>query len=174
MTNARCIVAFRRSTWLVLFACVVIILFAYYEEYVEGRLPCALCSMQRWMMVAVACLLLLGVLMQAKHLVVAYALAGLQWLLSLMGLLVASRQWWLQWHPHSVEACLPGLKTLLASMPWHQALQLSWQGSTSCGDVIWRMWGINVVVWSMLVFMALMVHAVLQIMVARCLRAPAP
>jgi protein dithiol:quinone oxidoreductase len=165
---------FRQLTWLFLCACMGVIFVAYYQEYYQGMLPCVLCSVQRGVMVSVSLMLLLALIHQPKRRHGIYLWSGALLLLTGLGLLAAGRQWWLQWHPNSVDACLPGLQTLMMSMPLHEAVWLSWQGSSSCGDVIWRMLGINVVVWSMLIFVILMLHAVLRVVLARAMRTHVP
>lgn len=128
-----------------------VIFFAFYLQYGLGLQPCPLCLMQRVCAFGLLFLGLLGLCLKsiarARHVVV------FQMIMAAFGLFFASRQLWLEAiaSPES-SACLPGIDMLIHYFPWRDLLHLFLWGSNSCGEVLWRGFGLSMAVWSAIYF----------------------
>jgi disulfide bond formation protein DsbB len=75
---------------------------------------------------------------------------------SLAGAAIAARQVWLQ-HlpPDAVPACGPNLEYMLQTLPFGEVLLRMLKGDGNCALVDWRLWGLSMAEWSLLIFMLL-------------------
>ena len=155
------------STTLVILTSLLVVLgVSYYQQYVVGDVPCLLCSAQRfclWGVVLALCAVLCRRTRRVWWLVHAVIV-----LFILVGMLAVSRQLWLQYAGDSNgSACLPGLETLMHTMPWHQAVLLLLRESTGCAQIPWYFLGINATLWMLAVYLGLLGYA-LSALKARC------
>ena len=93
-----------RRVWGLLCAtCVGLLSFGMYLQHVVGLEPCPMCIVQRYVMILVALLALLGAFLPGRK----TSLIVGSWLvlLSVGGAYVAARQSWLQWYPPEVVSC---------------------------------------------------------------------
>lgn len=138
--------------------CVGALLFALYLQWVDGVLPCPLCIFQRVAVILAGIGFLLALIINPRQW--GRRVIGLWTLLTAgFGLAVATRQVWLQYiASHNASAtCGPGLDYLLKALPWQKALALVFQGSGDCAAVTWRFLDLSLAVWSMGLFVVLIV-----------------
>ncbi len=133
-------------------ACVLLIVAALYMQHVMGLEPCPLCILQRIAVIALAVVFGLAALVNPRGW--GRRLAGLLVLLvAVAGGAVAVRQVWLQHLPEDqVPACGPGLDYMLEVLPWRKVLDLVLRGSGECAEVHWRLLGLSIAEWMVLVF----------------------
>ena len=125
---------------------------ALYFQYGLGMEPCPLCILQRIAVIAIGLILLLAALFNPAGL--GRRLFGL--LISVAaaaGLAVSGRHVWLQSLPEDqVPACGPGLEYMLDVFPLTETLSMVLQGSGECAKVSWRLLGLSMPGWMLLVF----------------------
>jgi len=135
-------------------ACVLLIVTALYMQYGMGLEPCPLCIFQRIAVIALAVLSVVAALANPQG-----------WGRRLVGLLVAitaigggavaGRQVWLQHLPEDqVPSCGPGLDYMLDVFPWRKVVELVLSGSGECAEVHWRLLGLSIAEWMLVVFTA--------------------
>lgn len=132
--------------------CIFLLLFGIYLENAYSLIPCPLCMLQRFIFIMIAAFSLLAFFHSpAKFGLRIYALINL--IFSIMGILLAGRQIWLQHLPaDQVPACGPSLHILFQSLPLIDALQTSILGTGDCAKVQWIFLGLNIAEWSMIFF----------------------
>jgi disulfide bond formation protein DsbB len=127
-------------------ACAGLLAFGLYLQHGVGLNPCPMCIVQRYTMVGVLVLGLLGWrLRQAGGL----ALVGL--LLALkagFGAFVAARQSWLQWYPPEVVSCGRDFYGMVENFPLGRAIPMIFRGSGDCTAVDWTFLGGTIANWS--------------------------
>jgi disulfide bond formation protein DsbB len=137
-------------------ACVLLLSFGYYLQYVKGLEPCPLCLVQRGFFYLVMAALLAG----ALHGRGTRWYGGLASLFAIGGAAIASRQVWLQ-HlpPDKVPQCGPDLYFMLENFPLSQTLQKLIRGTGECAVVDWTFLGLSIAEWSLGWFVALAAYA---------------
>jgi len=145
----------RRAFGLAAAACLGLMAWALWLQYVGGEEPCPLCILQR---IAV---LLLGVVFAAGAVHApggralrryAAAAAGV----ALAGAAVAGWHLRLQHLPRDrVPECGPGLQFLLEQFPLVEVLGRVLRGSGECAEAGWRLLGITIPGWTLLWFLGL-------------------
>lgn len=153
---------FGSVAFLIWITCVGFLAWAYYNEYMLGMIPCALCSIERLILMGIV--LLMVVTWVAKR-GLSLWLDALQCVLCALGILVAGRHWWLQVHPSTSETCLPGFSTLLDTMSWHRAIWLVFKGSPTCSEVTWRIFGVSSAIWLAALFFLLLMYFILRMVI---------
>lgn len=131
--------------------CVVLLVAAYYLQYVVGLKPCVLCILQRVVYFAIAIITLLAVLINPRgmfHKIFTLLLS----LISLLGILIAGRQTWMQYFPPADVGCGPNLNFMLQNFPLRQVIKTLFYGSGDCSLVTWRFIGLSMAEWSLLFF----------------------
>lgn len=140
-----------RLAWaMLLLACVVILGFALYLQHVVGLEPCPMCIVQRYAMIGVLVLGLLGWRLRK-----ALPLALLGVLLVLMagfGAFVAARQSWLQWYPPEVVSCGRDFYGMIENFPIGRAIPMIFKGSGDCTAIDWTFLGGTIANWSFVWF----------------------
>lgn len=129
---------------------------SYSLEYVLQLEPCPLCLMQRFFTVLLAflCLGQFTSAVWAKKRVYLFT----EGLLMLLGLVLASRQFWLQSQGgHDNSLCMPGFEAILNYFSWDVIIQMLFWGSNDCATVAWRLMGMPLSAWSMGYFLLMMV-----------------
>lgn len=132
--------------------CVGAMAFALYLQYYNALSPCPLCIAQRLLI----CLLGLGFLFGWLHLFrgtqrVVHGLCVL--LLAAIGAGFAGRQVWLeQLPPDQVPPCGPGLMYMLEHLPFSDMFKLLFQGTAECAEVSWKMFGLSIPSWTLMLF----------------------
>ena len=146
----------RRITNLAGFAvCCGLMGFALYAQHVLLLDPCPLCVLQRVAVIVIGVTLLAAALHNPARWgrIVYAACIGL---VALGGAGVAG------WHarlqrlpPDEVPSCGPGLDYMLENFPLTDTVQMVFQGSGECADVMWEFLGISMPGWVLLWMVAL-------------------
>lgn len=141
-----------------------------YFEWVVHLMPCPLCILQRSSVLVLFVLAGIGFLQAPKAWGVR-VYAGLGILVSLFGLLVATRQSWLQYFATGqVSSCGVGLSYMLTHLPLHQTLVVVFAGSGECNVVTWSFLGLSMAAWMVLVFVGFIISYVFLFCTFRRLR----
>lgn len=143
-----------------------LLLTSVYLQVFEGAVPCPLCALQRVIFVSLGMILLVGVVLHSRfwgRIVVNLLTATM----SLLGILLAGRQIWMQYFPMVGNTeCGVSLQYMLEVFPLHQALQkILFEGSTECTQRGWEFLHLNMAEWSLvwfILFLLLAVYAFLK------------
>lgn len=139
--------------------CAAMLGFGLYLQLVVGLHPCPMCIMQRYALVAVGLIALVGGLQGPRAwgqrvyatLIGASAIAGAG---------VAANQSWLQLHPPGIAECGPGLEYLMESFPLTEVLPMLFRGAGDCSAIDWTFLGLSLANWSLLSFSAILLFSV--------------
>ena len=131
-----------RIALLTTLVCAALLATAFYMEYVDGLVPCALCLAQRVMFALIGIASLLYMLpFYASRLV--FATVAL--MSSGLGIWLASRQLWLQSLPEDeVPACGPDIYFMIERFPLADSLRTMLLGSGSCAEVQWTFFALSI------------------------------
>jgi len=149
----------RRVWGLLCAACVALLSFGLYLQHVVGLEPCPMCIVQRYVMVLVALLALLGAFLPGRK----TSLIVGSWLVLLPvgGAYVAARQSWLQWYPPEVVSCGRDFYGMIETFPLKRAIPMIFTGGGDCAKVDWTLLGGSIANWSFVAFTAMAVLALL-------------
>lgn len=133
-------------------AVVVLMAAAYYLQYVKGLEPCAMCMLQRFILVAIGLVLLAAAIHNpSPRGVGVYAVITI--LMSVAGLAAAGRHVWLQHLPaDQVPACAPSWDYLVDAFPLQEVVRTMLKGSGDCAVVSWTMLGLSIPAWMLFAF----------------------
>jgi protein dithiol:quinone oxidoreductase len=153
-----------------LFALFCFLLFSVYMQYGLHLVPCILCYIQRIIM-----LFLLGcTLLKCWRLVYTqktWLFDVLCFLGLVLGGVLAYHHVYLQQNPHLyVDACLPSLGILWRYYDWSKVLQLLFNASHGCNEIMWRFWGVTIPGWLFLGYCFLLILWLLEWVSAFVLR----
>jgi len=148
---------------LVALVALVAMLVALYLQHYQGLEPCPLCVFQRVAVIGVGVMALIA----AVHGPQAWGqrvYAGVMALSAVAGVVVAGRHVWLQHLPaDQVPSCGPGLDFWIAALPWQQVVQQVFQGSGECAKVDWTLLGLSLPMWTLMLFVGLLLAALVQL-----------
>ena len=135
---------------LIALACAALLAFGLYLQHVVGLTPCPMCIVQRYTMVGVLVLGLVGWrLRQAGWLAVFGLLLALK---AGFGAFVAARQSWLQWYPPEVVSCGRDFYGMIENFPLGRAIPMIFKGSGDCTAIDWTFLGGSIANWSFVWF----------------------
>jgi len=144
--------SYRTLNLLVVLAVAGLLATGYYMQFVMHLEPCLLCMSQRLCFMGLGLVTLLALL--HNPVVVGrrvYGIVGA--LFALGGLLLATRQLWLQSLPKDqVPACGPGLDYVLETFPFLEAIEIMLRGDGNCAEVDWTFLGLSIAGWSWIWF----------------------
>jgi disulfide bond formation protein DsbB len=158
-----------RRIWLfILLTCLGLLLFGMYLQHVVGLVPCPMCIVQRYAMVLMALVAVLGASLPGRK----TALIAGVWLVLLAGggAYVAARQTWLQWYPPEVVSCGRDFYGMIETFPLQRAIPMIFKGGGDCSKVDWTFLGGSIANWSFVAFVGLGLLALAT--VVRVLRKP--
>jgi disulfide bond formation protein DsbB len=143
----------RRIWWFILLVCAGLLSFGMYLQHVVGLVPCPMCIVQRYAMVLMAFVALLGVGLPGRK----TALIAGSWLVLLAGggAYVAARQTWLQWYPPEVVSCGRDFYGMIETFPLQRAIPMIFKGGGDCSKVDWTFLGGSIANWSFVAFVGL-------------------
>lgn len=152
----------RRFYLLVALACLLLLGFGYYLQFVRGLDPCPLCILQRAAYLGVAVVCLAGFFHGSAGRI--YGTVAL--VCALAGAAIAARQVWLQHLPADlVPECGPGLDFILQAFPLFDALKLIFTGSGECAETVWTFLSLSIAEWSLFWFAAFSVLLLYRVVV---------
>jgi protein dithiol:quinone oxidoreductase len=138
-----------------LFLTIAMLGFAVYLQEINNIIPCSLCELQRIAMVIIGLLYFLASFLLPTHKSkrnFAYAIG----IFSLLGILLASRQIYLQHYPPVYETtCIPGLSYLINTFSLSDAFIIMLEGTQDCAQRAWSFLGIELSVWTLIGFVIL-------------------
>ena len=156
-----------RRVWLfILLACAGLLLFGMYLQHVVGLEPCPMCIVQRYVMVLMVVVALLGVCFPCPKGSLA-AGSGLV-LLAGSGAYVAARQTWLQWYPPEVVSCGRDFYGMIETFPLQRAIPMIFKGGGDCSKVDWTFLGGSIANWSFVAFVGLGLLALAAVVRLQC------
>jgi len=135
---------------LVALACAGLLAFGLYLQHGVGLEPCPMCIVQRYTMVGVMVLALVG--WRLRNATVLSVLGVLLALKAAFGAFVAARQTWLQWYPPEAVSCGRDFYGMIESFPLGRAIPMIFRGSGDCSKVDWTLLGGSIANWSFLCF----------------------
>jgi protein dithiol:quinone oxidoreductase len=143
-----------RRVWFgIALACLAMLSFGMYLQHVVGLEPCPMCIVQRYAMVLMALVALLGSLVSAR--IPTLLVGGSVVLLAEGGAYVAARQSWLQWNPPEAVSCGRDFYGMIETFPLKQAIPMIFKGSGDCSKVDWTFLGGSIANWSFVVFVVM-------------------
>ena len=137
---------------LIALACAGLLAFGLYLQHGVGLEPCPMCIVQRYTMVGVMVLALVG--WRLRNATVLSVLGVLLALKAAFGAFVAARQTWLQWYPPEAVSCGRDFYGMIESFPLGRAIPMIFRGSGDCTQVDWTFLGGSIANWSFLWFIA--------------------
>jgi protein dithiol:quinone oxidoreductase len=135
---------------LIALACTGLLTFGLYLQHGVGLTPCPMCIVQRYAMIGILVLALVGWRLRK-----ALPLAGLGVLLALtagFGGFTAARQSWLQWYPPEVVSCGRDFYGMIENFPIGRAIPMIFKGSGDCTAIDWTFLGGSIANWSFVWF----------------------
>jgi len=140
----------RRTLALIFAACAAMLGFGLYLQYQVGLEPCPMCIVQRYALIGVGVLALLGSLRGSAGWWKSFGLLAL--LMAGFGAFVAARQSWLQWYPPEFATCGRDFYGMIESYPLSRAVPMIFKGSGDCAAVDWTFLGGSIANWSFVCF----------------------
>jgi disulfide bond formation protein DsbB len=137
--------------WMLLIALsgIGMLVFGLYLQHVVGLNPCPMCIVQRYALIAVVVLALVGWRLRGKGLVASSLLLTLA---AGFGAFTAARQSWLQWYPPEVVNCGRDFYGMVENFPLNRAIPMIFKGSGDCSKIDWTFLGGSIANWSFLAF----------------------
>lgn len=154
--------SFRSLSALGFLGCASGLAFALYLQHFRDLEPCPMCIFQRVAMIVAGLFFLLGALHAPKR--------GGRWVYALLAMLaavigagIAWRHVWLQsLPPDQVPACGPTLDYLLGFMPINEVVTTVLRGDANCAKINAAWLGISLPGWTLAVFIAMALYALLM------------
>jgi disulfide bond formation protein DsbB len=142
----------QRMFALVALACVGMLVFGLYLQHVVGLNPCPMCIVQRYALIGVAVIALVGSRLSRPLWLAVFAV--LMALKAGFGAFTAARQSWLQWYPPEVVSCGRDFYGMVENFPLQRAIPMIFKGSGDCTKVDWTFLGGSIANWSFVAFTA--------------------
>ena len=148
-----------RRVWLLIaLFCLGLLSFGLYLQHVVGLEPCPMCIVQRYVMILIALVALVGAVLQSRRAV--WTTGGLLSLLAASGAYVAARQSWLQWYPPEVVSCGRDFYGMIETFPLQRAIPMIFKGGGDCSQVDWTFLGGSIANWSFVCFTLIFLIAI--------------
>jgi disulfide bond formation protein DsbB len=137
--------------WMLLIALsgIGMLVFGLYLQHGVGLNPCPMCIVQRYALIGVVVLALVGWRLRGT------GLASSSLLLTLaagFGAFTAARQSWLQWYPPEVVNCGRDFYGMVENFPLNRAIPMIFKGSGDCSKIDWTFLGGSIANWSFVGF----------------------
>jgi len=141
----------RQNLHLIGFAiCVLAVLIGVGVGYVNKLIPCSLCYIERFGMMALALLFLLAALTRITFFNLIFSAVIL--FVSAGGASIAAYHVYLQEQGKSVESCGASLQYLLDTLPATEAFARFIASPQNCGVVDWRFLGVSMAGYALIIF----------------------
>ena len=137
--------------WMLLtaLASIGMLVFGFYLQHVVGLNPCPMCIVQRYALIGVVVLGLIGWRLQGKGLALTALVLALD---AGFGGFTAARQSWLQWYPPEIVTCGRDFYGMVENFPLNRAIPMIFKGSGDCTKIDWTFLGGSIANWSFVVF----------------------
>ena len=145
----------RRTLALMCAACVAMLAFGMYLQYVVGLDPCPMCIVQRYALIGVAVCAGMASVRGQKGWWMSFGVLAL--LASGFGAFVAARQTWLQWYPPEFATCGRDFYGMIEHYSFSRSIPMIFQGSGDCAAIDWTFLGGSIANWSFICFAAFFV-----------------
>ena len=143
-----------RRVWFgMVLACLSMLSFGMYLQHVVGLEPCPMCIVQRYVMVFIGMVALLGTVLSGRT--ASLSVGSVLVLLAGGGAYVAARQTWLQWYPPEVVSCGRDFYGMIETFPLQRAIPMIFKGGGDCSKVDWTFLGGSIANWSFVAFVGL-------------------
>lgn len=142
-----------RSAYLLGFILVMaLLLISVYVQFVDGILPCPLCSFQRATFGLLGIIFLIG-LFTYRVPILGFIINILAMLGSVLGIILAGRQIWLQHHPSLNSECGVSLEYMMQTLPINEVVKkIFFEGTAECTERGWEFLYLNMAEWSLIWF----------------------
>lgn len=151
---------FRVACYVSLSALLALLLGVYWQEF-QGLTPCPMCIVQRYLMVLLV--IAGGLLAYLKPSQYEFFAGVGMALLSLMGMIVAAWQSWMQWFPSGFESCSRNAWGAIERLSFQQWFPLLFKGDADCSVVLERWGGLSIANLSFLFFCAVTLALIVAI-----------
>ncbi|OJA00287.1 disulfide bond formation protein DsbB [Rickettsiella grylli] len=152
---------------LTFFLCALTLAVAVYLQYKVGLIPCPLCIIQRFLIMLLGLLFLMGGLFNFESITRCF-LHTLTFLVATAGTVVASRQLWLEHFPSDkLISCQAAIAQLSTSTYFHKIVELFFQGTSNCGSGAWRFLHLSMPAWTLIIFILLAAISLRQVYINR-------
>ena len=137
--------------WMLLtaLASIGMLVFGFYLQHVVGLNPCPMCIVQRYALIGVVVLGLIGWRLQGKGLALTALVLALD---AGFGGFTAARQSWLQWYPPEIVTCGRDFYGMVENFPLNRAIPMIFKGSGDCTKIDWTFLGGSIANWSFVCF----------------------
>jgi protein dithiol:quinone oxidoreductase len=143
-------ITLQRWMALIALACIGMLAFGLYLQHVVGLNPCPMCIVQRYALIGVMVIALIGSRLHKRG---ALMVSGdLLALMAGFGAFVAARQSWLQWYPPEIVTCGRDFYGMVENFPINRAIPMIFKGSGDCTKVDWTFLGGSIANWSFIAF----------------------
>jgi disulfide bond formation protein DsbB len=139
------------NRWLALIALsgIGMLAFGLYLQHVVGLNPCPMCIVQRYALIGVVLVAVVGSRLRGMGLVLSGVLLAL---VSGFGAFTAARQSWLQWYPPEIVTCGRDFYGMVENFPINRAIPMIFKGSGDCTKIDWTFLGGSIANWSFVCF----------------------
>lgn len=143
-----------RQIYLVSFIIIVILLtMSVFLQKYKGVIPCPLCITQRYVLSLLGVLFFIGILFNPQKMGQVF-LSLLSFIVTILGMLVAGRQVWLQHFPQDgFGDCGASLDYMLKVLPITDVVKKIWEGGTECSQLGWQFFHLSLAEWSFIWFL---------------------
>jgi disulfide bond formation protein DsbB len=165
---------FRRQYLTGAVICIVLLAYAYYEQFAMRVEPCPMCIFQRIAFIVLGIVFIVGGLHDPGRTGRrVYAILAL--VAAAIGAGIAIRHLWVQ-HlpPDPLASCAPGWNYMVQNFPIGKVLKLAFTGSADCAVVNWRFLGLTMPAWTLAWYIVLGIAALVAGFRARNTTTTAP
>lgn len=147
-----------RSTYFIGLAIIsTLLLTSLYFQYFEGIMPCPLCTLQRLSFGLLGILFLVGGLTYYRR-GVRLTVNVLCMLTSVLGIVLAGRQVWLQTFPSADNSeCGVSIQYMMQVLPLNEVMQKVFAGSAECTQRGWEFLHLNMAEWALIWFIGFLI-----------------
>jgi disulfide bond formation protein DsbB len=142
--------------------CIGLLGYGLFLQHSVGLEPCPMCIVQRYCLVLVGLLCLIGVAPMGPKprrgsTRWERSFAALAVFFSVCGAFVAARQSLLQWYPPEVVSCGRDLYGMIETFPLQRAIPMIFKGGGDCSAIDWTFLGLSIANWSFVCFVLIAV-----------------
>jgi disulfide bond formation protein DsbB len=138
----------------------LLLLTSLYFQIFEGIMPCPLCTLQRITFGLLGLVFLVGIFLSSSH-KGRLAINSLSIFFSILGIVFAGRQVWLQNFPSgSGTECGVSIQYMMQVLPMTEVLQKVFAGTAECTQRGWEFLHLNMAEWALIWFVAFLIMSI--------------